>query len=64
MLTTYLAGALITAMATFGGVFWFSDPRTDTGPLVRIAVAFLAGALWPVVAVFALLSIVIVPLLV
>ena len=63
MLTMYLCGALITAVAAIGGSVRFSDPRTAVSPLTRVLVAVLAGALWPVMAVGALSLIVIVPLL-
>ncbi len=63
MLTVYLCGALITAMAVLGGAIRFSDPRSAAHPQTRLAVAFLAGALWPVVAVGALSLMAIVPLL-
>ena len=64
MLATYLAGALIITVAVICGAIRFSDPQTDGKPLTRVAFAVLAGVLWPVVAVVALLSLVIVPLLV
>lgn len=63
VLTMYLCGALITAVAAIGGSVRFSDPRTAVSPLTRVAVAVLAGALWPVMAVGALSLIVVVPLL-
>lgn len=52
MMTVYLFGALATAMAAMGGAIRFSGPRT--GPLTRIVIVVLAGALWPVMAVGAL----------
>lgn len=64
MLTTYLCGALVITLAVIGGAIRFSDPRTEGRPLTRVALAVLAGALWPVVAVVSLLSLVFVPLLV
>ncbi|MCH9707927.1 MAG: hypothetical protein K0U70_15475 [Actinomycetia bacterium] len=63
MLTVYLCGALITAVAAIGGSAHFSDPRTPVSPVTRVVVAVLAGALWPVIAVGALLLIAAVPLL-
>lgn len=63
MLTVYLCGALVVTLAVIGGAIWFSDPPNEGRPLSRIAFAVLAGALWPVVASMALLSLVIVPLL-
>ncbi len=63
MLTTYLSGALVTAMATLAGATRFSDPRSTASPLTRVAVAFLTGALWPVVAVGVLALLATVPLL-
>ncbi len=64
MLTTYLCGALVITLAVIGGAIRFSDPGTEGRLLTRVAFAVLAGALWPVVAVMALLSAAIVPLLV
>jgi len=63
VLTVYLSGFLITAVATIGGSVHFSDPRTPVSPVTRLVVAVLAGALWPVIAVGALLLIAAVPLL-
>ncbi len=63
MLTMYLCGALITALAAIGGSIRFSDPHTGVSPSTRVAVAVLAGALWPVMAVGALLLVAAVPLL-
>lgn len=63
MLTMYLCGALVTAVAAIGGSIRFSDPRTAVSPSTRVAVAVLAGALWPVMAVGALLLMAVVPLL-
>ncbi len=63
VLTVYLSGALITAVAAIGGSVHFSDPRTPVSPVTRLVVAVLAGALWPVIAVGALLLIAAVPLL-
>ncbi len=63
MLTMYLCGALITAVVAIGGSIRFSDPRTAVSPLTRVAVAVLAGALWPVMAVGTLLLMAVVPLL-
>ncbi len=63
MLTMYLCGALITAVAAIGGSLRFSDARTPVTPTTRVLVAVLAGALWPVMAVGALLLIAVVPLL-
>jgi len=64
VLVTYLCGAIVIALAVIGGAIPFSDPSTEARPLTRVAFAVLAGALWPVVANMALLSLVIVPLLV
>ena len=64
VLVTYLCGALIVALAVISGAIPFSDTSTEGRPLTRVAFAVLAGALWPVVAGMALLSLVIVPLLV
>jgi len=64
VLTTYLCGALVITLAVIGGAIRLSDPRTEGTPLTRVAFAVLAGALWPVVAGMALLSLVMVPLLV
>lgn len=63
MLTVYLCGALIAAVVAIGGSIRFSDPRTPVTPITRIAVAILAGALWPVMAVGALSLMAVVPLL-
>lgn len=63
MLTMYLCGALITAVAAIGGSIRFSDPQTAVSPITRGLVAVLAGALWPVMAVGALLLVAVVPLL-
>ncbi len=63
MLTMYLCGALITALAAIGGSIRFSDPHTAVSPSTRVAVGVLAGALWPVMAVGALLLVAAVPLL-
>ncbi|MCH9769185.1 MAG: hypothetical protein K0U70_15470 [Actinomycetia bacterium] len=63
VLTVYLCGALIAAVVAIGGSIRFSDPRTPVTPITRVAVAVLAGALWPVMAVGALLLMVAVPLL-
>ena len=52
MLIVYLCAALATALAMIGGAIRFSDPRT--GPRTQFAVAVLAGAFWPVVAIGAL----------
>jgi len=62
MLTIYLCGALITAVAALGASIRFSDPRTAVSPVTRVSIATLAGALWPVVAVGALSIAVFVPL--
>ncbi len=64
MLTPYLCGALVITVAVVVGAIRLSDPRTEGRFLTQVAFAVLAGALWPVVAVMALLSIAIVPLLV
>ncbi|MCH9761013.1 MAG: hypothetical protein K0U75_10210 [Actinomycetia bacterium] len=64
VLVTYLCGAFVIALAVIGGAIPLSDPSTEGRPLTRVAFAVLAGALWPVVAGMALLSLVIVPLLV
>ena len=64
VLSVYLCGAFVITLAVIGGAIMFSDPRNEGRPLTRVAFAVLAGALWPVVAVMALLSLVIVPLLV
>jgi len=63
MLTMYLCGALITAVAAIGGSLRFSDVRTPVTPMTRVLVAVVAGALWPVMAVGALLLVAVVPLL-
>ncbi len=55
MLTVYLCGALVVAMAALGCAIWFSDLRTEVSPVDQVAVAFLAGVLWPVVAIGAVL---------
>ncbi len=55
MLTAYLCGAFVVAMMALGYAVWFSDLRTEASPVDQVAVAFLAGALWPVVAIGALL---------
>jgi hypothetical protein len=51
MLMVYLCGALITAVAAIGGSIRFSAPQTAETPLTRVAVAVLAGAIWPVLVV-------------
>ena len=61
MLTVFWCGALITAVAASGASIRLSDPETAVTPLTRVAVAVLAGALWPVIAVGALLLIALVP---
>lgn len=63
MLTVYLCGALVTAMAVLGGAVKFSDRRSAAQPRTRVAVALLAGALWPIVAVGVLSLMAVVPLL-
>ncbi|MCH9728253.1 MAG: hypothetical protein K0U84_00965 [Actinomycetia bacterium] len=55
MLTAYLCGALVVAMAALGCAIWISDLRTEVSPVDQAAVAFLAGVLWPVVALGAVL---------
>lgn len=54
MLTMYLCGALITAVAAIGASIQFAEPRTSVSPVTRVSAAAVAGALWPVVAVGAL----------
>ena len=51
MLTMYLCGALIAAVAVIGGSIRFSVPQTAETPLTRLAVAVLAGAIWPLLVV-------------
>lgn len=63
MLTMYLCGALITAVVAVGASIRLSTPQTAVAPLTRGAAAVLAGALWPVIAVGALLLIALVPFL-
>lgn len=62
MLIVYLGGVFITMMAALASTIRFSDPRTAPSPLTRLAVAGLAGVLWPIMAVGALSLMVIVPL--
>lgn len=52
VLTVYLIGAIATAIVAMGSANRLSGARTDTPTLV--AVAALAGALWPVVVIGAL----------
>ncbi|MCH9667260.1 MAG: hypothetical protein K0U76_01050 [Actinomycetia bacterium] len=54
---------MITALVAIGGSIRFSDPQTAVSPSTRVAVGVLAGALWPVMAVGALLLVAAVPLL-
>ncbi len=63
MLTMYLCGALITAVAAISVGIRLADPRISVSPLTRFSVAALAGAIWPVVAVGALSLAVVVPVL-
>ncbi|MGD9622859.1 MAG: hypothetical protein AB7G47_22205 [Mycolicibacterium sp.] len=63
MLIIYLGCALVTAIAAMAAAIRFSDARTAPSPLSRLAVAGLAGALWPIMAVGVLSLMVIVPLL-
>ncbi len=63
MLTMYLCGALITAVAAIGVSIQFADPRMSVSAVTRVSVAAVASALWPVVAVGALSLGVTVPVL-
>ncbi|MGB0972834.1 MAG: hypothetical protein ACPGVG_18030 [Mycobacterium sp.] len=51
MLTMYLCGALIAAVATIGATIRFSGSGAPVTAMTRVSVAVLAGALWPLLAV-------------
>ena len=57
LIVVYLCGALVTAVAAMGASIRFSDPGAVVSPRTRAAVAVLAGARWPLMAVGALQAI-------